>query len=134
MTLAGRCGRLSFMARHARVAPGGLVYHVLNRSVGPLPLFRKPADYEAFERVLVEAQARAVIAADWPRPEDAGVGVFAEEAPRRHVEVLERRSHDTTDEVKRNQCGRQIRAAKAEEERELWLRRLRDQAFVQIKK
>lgn len=49
------------------------------------------------------------------------------------VEVLERRSHDTTDEVKRNQCGRQIRAAKAEEERELWLRRLRDQAFVQIK-
>jgi peptidyl-prolyl cis-trans isomerase SurA len=50
------------------------------------------------------------------------------------VEVLERRSHDTTDEVKRNQCGRQIRGVKAEEERELWLRRLRDQAFVQIKK
>ena len=50
------------------------------------------------------------------------------------VEVLERRSHDTTDEVKRDQCGRQIRSVKAEEERELWLRRLRDQAFVQIKK
>ena len=50
------------------------------------------------------------------------------------IEVLERRSHDTTDEVKRNQCGRQIRGVKAEEERELWLRRLRDQAFVQIKK
>ena len=50
------------------------------------------------------------------------------------VEVLERRSHDTTDEVKRNQCGRQIRGVKAEEERELWLRRLRDQAFVQIKR
>lgn len=49
------------------------------------------------------------------------------------VEVLERRSHDTTDEVKRDQCARQIRAAKAEEERELWVRRLRDQAFVQIK-
>ncbi len=46
------------------------------------------------------------------------------------VEVLERRSHDTTDEVKRNECGRAIRANKAEEERELWLRRLRDQAFV----
>jgi peptidyl-prolyl cis-trans isomerase SurA len=50
------------------------------------------------------------------------------------VEVLERRSHDTTDEVKRTQCGRQIRAAKAEEERELWLRRLRDQAFVDIRR
>jgi peptidyl-prolyl cis-trans isomerase SurA len=50
------------------------------------------------------------------------------------VEVLERRSHDTTDEVKRDQCARQIRAAKAEEERELWLRRLRDQAFVDIRR
>jgi peptidyl-prolyl cis-trans isomerase SurA len=49
------------------------------------------------------------------------------------VEVLERRSHDTTDEVKREQCARQIRAAKAEEERELWVRRLRDQAFVDIR-
>jgi peptidyl-prolyl cis-trans isomerase SurA len=50
------------------------------------------------------------------------------------IQVLERRSHDTTDEVKREQCGRQIRAAKAEEERELWLRRLRDQAFVDIRR
>jgi peptidyl-prolyl cis-trans isomerase SurA len=49
------------------------------------------------------------------------------------AEVLERRSHDTTDEVKRDQCARQIRATKAEEERELWLRRLRDQAFVDLK-
>jgi peptidyl-prolyl cis-trans isomerase SurA len=46
------------------------------------------------------------------------------------VEVLDRRSHDTTDEVKRDNCARAIRANKAEEERELWLRRLRDQAFV----
>jgi peptidyl-prolyl cis-trans isomerase SurA len=49
------------------------------------------------------------------------------------VEVLERRSHDTTDELKREQCARQIRAAKAEEERELWVRRLRDQAFVDLR-
>jgi putative transposase len=38
------------------VTPGGLVYHVLNRSVAGLPLFRKEADYEAFERIMVEAQ------------------------------------------------------------------------------
>jgi peptidyl-prolyl cis-trans isomerase SurA len=50
------------------------------------------------------------------------------------IEVLETRSHDTTDEVKRDQCARQIRAAKAEEERELWVRRLRDQAFVDIRR
>ena len=50
------------------------------------------------------------------------------------IEVLERRSHDTTDEAKRDQCARQIRATKAEEERELWARRLRDQAFVDIRR
>jgi hypothetical protein len=35
-----------------------LVYHVLNRSVAGLPLFRKEKDYEAFERIMVEAQER----------------------------------------------------------------------------
>jgi peptidyl-prolyl cis-trans isomerase SurA len=50
------------------------------------------------------------------------------------IQVLERRSHDTTDEVKRDQCVRQIRATKAEEESELWARRLRDQAFVDIRR
>jgi len=34
------------------------VYHVLNRSVAGLPLFRKEADYEAFERIMIEAQQR----------------------------------------------------------------------------
>jgi putative transposase len=40
------------------VTPGGLVYHVLNRTVAGLPLFRKDADYEAFERIMVEAHSR----------------------------------------------------------------------------
>ncbi|HUT09211.1 MAG TPA: hypothetical protein VMY42_01835 [Thermoguttaceae bacterium] len=43
------------MPRRARVTPGGLVYHVLNRTVARLPLFRKEADYEAFEQIMVEA-------------------------------------------------------------------------------
>ena len=46
------------MPRRARVAPGGLVYHVLNRAVAGLPLFRKEADFEAFERIMIEAQSR----------------------------------------------------------------------------
>jgi len=46
------------MPRRARVTPGGLVYHVLNRTVAGLPLFRKEADYEAFERIMVEAHRR----------------------------------------------------------------------------
>jgi len=49
------------------------------------------------------------------------------------VQVTDRRSHDATDELKQQQCVRQLRVNKAEEERELWLRRLRDQAFVDIK-
>ena len=44
------------MPRRARITPGGLVYHVLNRSVAGLPLFRREADYEAFERIAMEAQ------------------------------------------------------------------------------
>lgn len=46
------------MPRQARVAPGGLVYHVLNRAVARLPLLQKPEDYGAFERVLAEAYDR----------------------------------------------------------------------------
>jgi len=41
--------------RRPRVATGGLAFHVLNRRVGRLPLFEKPADYAAFERILEEA-------------------------------------------------------------------------------
>jgi putative transposase len=43
------------MSRGPRQAPGGFVYHVLNRAVARLPLFEKPADYAAFLRVLAEA-------------------------------------------------------------------------------
>ena len=34
------------------------MYHVLNQSVAGLPLFRKRAEYEAFERIMIEAQGR----------------------------------------------------------------------------
>jgi 2-oxoisovalerate dehydrogenase E1 component beta subunit len=37
----------------------------------------------------VEEQARAVIAAPWPEPAQAGEGVFAGEPPRVHIEVLD---------------------------------------------
>jgi putative transposase len=45
------------MSRGPRHAPGGFVYHVLNRAVARLPLFEKPADDAAFVRVLAEALA-----------------------------------------------------------------------------
>jgi putative transposase len=39
------------------MAPGGHVYHALNRAVARLPLFEKEGDFAAFERVLHEALA-----------------------------------------------------------------------------
>jgi putative transposase len=54
------------MPRTARAAPGGSVFHVLNRANGRLTLFRKPEDYLAFERVLVEAHRRVPLRLlDW---------------------------------------------------------------------
>jgi len=40
------------MPRTARIAPGGMVFHVLNRGVGRMPLFGKDRDYEAFEEMI----------------------------------------------------------------------------------
>ena len=34
------------------------MYHVLNRAVARLPLFEKDGDYQAFERVLLEAMIK----------------------------------------------------------------------------
>jgi len=42
------------MPRATRYTPGGMVFHVLNRSVGRRTLFEKDGDYFAFERVLEE--------------------------------------------------------------------------------
>jgi len=55
--------------------------------IEPGELERLQGDAEA----LVDGEARAVIAAPWPRGATAGDGVFAAGAPARHVEVLEDR-------------------------------------------
>ena len=46
------------MPRTGRIAPGGIVYHVLNRANGRRDLFRKDADFDAFLELLAEAAAR----------------------------------------------------------------------------
>ena len=46
------------MPRRPRLATGGLAYRVLNRRVGRLALFEKPADYLAFENILEQAHDR----------------------------------------------------------------------------
>ena len=48
------------------------------------------------------------------------------------IQVLDRKQQDDTNEFKKNQVRDAIRERKVEEETELWLRRLRDEAYVEI--
>src|SRR3984885_2023116 len=49
------------------------------------------------------------------------------------VQMLGTHTYDSTDDVRRQRAFAAIRESKADEETELWLRRLRDEAFVEIK-
>jgi putative transposase len=49
------------MPRTRRQCPGGLIYHVLNRSVARINLFRRDKDYHAFEQTLAEARQRTPV-------------------------------------------------------------------------
>ena len=46
------------------------------------------------------------------------------------VQLLGRRTYDASEDLTRNRCVTQLREARADEETEIWLRRLRDEAFV----
>src|SRR3954469_24455529 len=59
-------------------------------AAGDLDRFKREAE------AIVEEQAHAVIDAPWPEAAQAGVGVFANEKPRVHVEVLDRAVRFTT--------------------------------------
>jgi peptidyl-prolyl cis-trans isomerase SurA len=48
------------------------------------------------------------------------------------IQVLERKEKDNSEDYKRDQIKEEIRKRKIEEETELWLRRLRDEAYVDI--
>jgi len=49
------------------------------------------------------------------------------------IQLLERRVHDTTDDVQRRRAIMAIRESKLAEETELWLRQMRDEAFVEYR-
>jgi peptidyl-prolyl cis-trans isomerase SurA len=49
------------------------------------------------------------------------------------VQLLGRRVHDATDDMRRQRAYAALRDAKAEEETELWVRRLRNDAFVETR-
>ncbi len=49
------------------------------------------------------------------------------------VQVLERREHDSTEDIKRARAREAIRERKLEEARENWLREMRDEAYVEYR-
>jgi peptidyl-prolyl cis-trans isomerase SurA len=49
------------------------------------------------------------------------------------IQLLGRRVHDATDDMRRNRAFAALRESKAEEETEIWLRRLREDAFVEYR-
>ena len=49
------------------------------------------------------------------------------------VEVMDRRVYDNTEDLKRGNCIAKIRNSKIEEETQLWIQRLRDEAYVDIR-
>ena len=50
------------------------------------------------------------------------------------VQLLGRRTYDASEDTTRNKCVQQMREARADEEIELWLRHLRDEAYVEYRK
>jgi peptidyl-prolyl cis-trans isomerase SurA len=49
------------------------------------------------------------------------------------AQMLGRRTYDASADMTRNRCVTQLREARADEETEIWLRRLRDEAFVEYR-
>jgi len=49
------------------------------------------------------------------------------------VQMLGKRTHDQSDEVRRQRVLTALRESKVDEETELWLRRLRDEAYVELR-
>lgn len=68
---------------------------------------------------------------------NAEIGVITEPFQSRfgwHIlEVLERRVYDNTEELKESNCDVRIRNSKMDEETQLWMQRLRDEAYVDIR-
>ena len=68
---------------------------------------------------------------------DSEIGVISEPFRTQfgwHIlEVLERRVYDNTEDLKQRNCSAKIRQGKMEEESQIWIQRLRDEAFVETR-
>ena len=68
---------------------------------------------------------------------EAKIGVMSEPFQTRFgwhvIEVMDRRIYDNTEELKESGCIQRVRNSKLTEEEQLWVRRIRDEAFVDIR-
>ena len=93
------------MPRTARIAPGGMVFHVLNRANGRARIFDTPADYDAFAVILGDVQQLAPMRvlgyavmpnhwhfAVWPG-EDGDLGRFMHRLTTTHVRRWHKKRH-----------------------------------------
>lgn len=68
---------------------------------------------------------------------EAKIGVISEPFQTRFgwhiIEVMDRRTYDNTEELKESGCIQRVRNSKLTEEEQLWVRRIRDEAFVDIR-
>lgn len=68
---------------------------------------------------------------------EAKLGVISEPFQTRFgwhiIEVMDRRTFDNTEELKESGCIQRVRNSKLTEEEQLWVRRIRDEAFVDIR-
>ncbi len=69
--------------------------------------------------------------------DNSEIGVLSEPFRSRfgwHIlEVLDRRTYDNTEDLKQSNCIQRVRNGKLNNETELWVRRIRDEAFVETK-
>jgi peptidyl-prolyl cis-trans isomerase SurA len=68
---------------------------------------------------------------------EAKIGVISEPFQTRFgwhiIEVMDRRIYDNTEELKESGCIQRVRNSTLTEEEQLWVRRIRDEAFVDIR-
>lgn len=139
-------------ARHILIAPNEIMDDdaTMQRLIGIRNQILEGDDFAAVASAVSEDTASAAEGGDlgWAEP-DAYVDAFTAKlntleigvlsAPFRTefgwhiVEVLERRAYDMTEDLKAERCQREIGNSKVQEARDLWTRRIRDEAFVEYK-
>ena len=136
-------------ARHILVTPNEIIDDetAKQRLDEALAKIRDGEDFGEQAKLLSDDPGSANLGGDlgWTNPgtfvpefdqvvENAEIGVVSEPFRSQFgwhiVEVLERRVYDNTEELKQRNCDARIRNSKMAEESQLWMQRMRDEAFV----